>query len=114
MLTGLLAWWVSLLVSEKSMTRSANPKLALQWRQRIDRFDQSQWTVAELCRLEGFSPAAYYRWRRKLAEDETQNSARFLPVEVQPGHLTSHQPNHIEVSLPGGAIVKLPASVACG
>lgn len=94
------------------MTRFANPQLALQWHQRIKRFAQSELTVADFCRLEGFSQAAFYRWRQKLADDEARNPARFVPVEVQSGDLRSNAPDCIEVSLPGGALVKMPASVA--
>jgi hypothetical protein len=94
------------------MTRSANPQLALQWRQRIDRFAQSELTVAEFCRLEGYSPASLYQWRRNFAYDESQNSARFVPVDLNPGDFSGHLTGCIEVSLPGGAHVKLPAGVA--
>ncbi len=51
------------------MTRFPNPQLARQWRERLDRFAHSELTIAEFCELEGYSPASFYQWRRKLAAE---------------------------------------------
>ena len=50
------------------MTRLPNPQLALQWRERLDRFDQSELTVAGFCEQEGCSTASFYQWRRRLRD----------------------------------------------
>ena len=41
-------------------------KNALAWGKRLDRFDRTDVTVAQFCRQEGVSQAAFYNWRRKL------------------------------------------------
>ena len=35
------------------MARLPNPQLAQQWRERLERFDHSELTIAEFCELEG-------------------------------------------------------------
>jgi len=37
------------------MTRLPDPKLALQWRERLDRIEYSELTVAQFYQLEGYS-----------------------------------------------------------
>jgi transposase-like protein len=48
------------------MARSINPVLWEQWRKRLQPRESSDGTVAEFCRREGVSQAAFYQWRKKL------------------------------------------------
>ena len=37
------------------------------WRRRLERFEDSDLTVVEFCRVEGVSVPSFYQWRRRLA-----------------------------------------------
>lgn len=91
------------------MTRFPNPQLARQWQQRLERFADSDLTIAEFCQLEGYSTASFYQWRRKLADDEHSDAPTFVSVEIQPGDLQGARPGGIQVDLPGGARINIPA-----
>ena len=58
------------------MTRKENLELRDQWRQRIDRQQQSGLTVAEFSRREGLSAATFYAWKRKLRGKSASRSKR--------------------------------------
>ena len=90
------------------MTRLPDPQLALQWRERLDRFDQSELTIADFCELEGYSTASFYQWRRKLRVGERSQAPAFIPVDLDSSDLPCTVPGSVEISLPGGAIVKVP------
>ena len=64
------------------MTRFRNPHLALQWQQRLERFDQSELTIAQFWQLEGYSFASFYQWRRKLRQSPRLKDGAFIPVPV--------------------------------
>jgi len=91
------------------MTRLPDPRLALQWRERLDRFDQSELTIAEFCELEGYSTASFYQWRRNLSDGEHPNTPAFVPVELDSRDLGPGAGRSVEIDLPGGAIVKIPS-----
>lgn len=91
------------------MPRFANPHVALQWRERLDRFDQSELTIADFCQLEGYSTASFYLWRRKLRAGELPDAPAFVPVDLDSSDLPSGVQQRIEIDLPGGAIVKVPS-----
>ena len=96
------------------MPRVPDPQLARQWRDRLRRFDRSELTVAEFCRLEGCSVAAFYHWRRRLQSDQLDDrSATFVPVELPPAMPTS--PRHSgdwQIELPGGAVIRFDHEIA--
>ena len=91
------------------MTRLPNPQLALQWRERLDRFDHSELTIAEFCELEGYSTASFYQWRRKLRTVELPMAPAFVPVDFDSSDLGGRVHRGVEIDLPGGAIVKVPS-----
>ena len=90
------------------MARLPNPQLAQQWRERLERFDCSELTIAEFCELEGYSTASFYQWRRKLRSGEPQMEPAFIPVDFNPSDLEGRAQRGVEIDLPGGAIVKVP------
>ena len=64
-------------------------KSALAWAKRLDRFDRADVTVAQFCRQEGVSQAAFYNWRRKLRgqpaasqRNQAPPMPRFLPISL--------------------------------
>ena len=94
------------------MTRLPNPQLARQWQERLDRFADSDLTIAEFCQLEGYSTASFYQWRRKLTADAGPHAPAFVSVDLQPSDLQDEPPAGIRVDLPGGAAIKIPAGAA--
>lgn len=92
------------------MGRSASAIRHSQWRKRLGRFTRSQMTVAEFCRREEVSVAAFYQWRRRLAETATAQEATFtpsatptfIPVQVTGGA-------NLQVVFPNGTRLTLPA-----
>ena len=91
------------------MTRLPNPQLALQWRERLDRFDQSELTVAGFCEQEGCSTASFYQWRRRLRDAEPPGTPAFVPVELESSDLEIGADRTVQIDLPGGAIVRIPS-----
>ena len=92
------------------MTRLRSPHLALQWQQRLERFDQSELTIAQFCQLEGYSTASFYQWRRKLRQSPRLKDGAFIPVLV--GSDLTDQPaagGMNQIDLPGGAVIKFPS-----
>ncbi len=94
------------------MTRFPNPQLASQWQSRIDRFADSELTIVEFCELEGYSPASFYQWRRRLTADASPVAPAFVPVDFQSSDLPEHSSRGIEVELPGGARIKIPGGAS--
>ena len=95
------------------MPRIPDPQLAQHGRDRLRRFDRSELTVAEFCRLEGYSVASFYHWRRRLQSGQlVDRSATFVPVEFPPA--TPPVPRHggWQIELPGGAVIRLDHEVA--
>lgn len=96
------------------MPRNPDPLLARHWAQRLRRFESTDATVAEFCRSEGVSSTAFYQWRRKLHDQPhggDVSSPRFVPVQLvdeQPSD--ERQQDGIEIRLPNGALVRLPAA----
>lgn len=95
------------------MTRSPDPQIARQWQERIDRFDQSELTVAEFCQLEGYSTASFYQWRRKLRQPNKPAGPAFLPVDLAGHPIDRAAKPALRIELPGGAVVHVPAGADC-
>lgn len=89
------------------MARLPDPQLARQWRQRLDRFEHSDLTVARFCDAEGCSTASFYHWRRKIGDRESPGDPAFIPVQLDAGELPCEARRGFEIDLPGGATVKV-------
>jgi len=87
------------------VARSPDPQFARDWRARLDRFDQSDLTIAEFCQLEGYSTASFYQWRRKLKDSR---APAFLPVDLADDLIDPPAQAALRIELPGGAVVNLP------
>jgi len=90
------------------MSRSPDPQLARDWQERLARFEHSERTIAEFCQLEGCSTASFYHWRRKLQRSSPLGGPAFLPVDHASAVVERHFGSRTEITLPGGAVVKLP------
>ncbi|MCA9135746.1 MAG: hypothetical protein KDB00_03280 [Planctomycetales bacterium] len=94
------------------MSRSPDPQLARDWKERLDRFERSELTIAEFCRTEGYSTASFYQWRRKLQAAYRPQTPAFIRIEHACTVGESHADLIAEIALPGGAIVKLPGDAS--
>lgn len=96
------------------MPRISNPQVIQQWRDRLDRFELSELSVAQFCQREGYSAASFYRWRKKLRADLAHDhSSSFVAVEPPYTTVGAAIPDSLPggtgllIELPGGAIVRL-------
>jgi hypothetical protein len=102
---------------------SRGPDLARRelWRQRLREYERSNLTIADFCDRAGVSTAAFYQWRRKLADATSPEGAgknegcakapsaaaslNFLPVEI----MGPRNGDLVEVQLPCGIRVLVPS-----
>ena len=93
------------------MARGPSLEVRRQWEGRIARRRASRLSVAEFCRREGVSPASYYLWQRRLSTPDRASS----PRDVRPSSPPLFAPlsvaaASIEIELPNGAVIRLPAA----
>jgi hypothetical protein len=91
------------------------------WRQHVERQRRSERTIRDYCAQSGISEPSFYDWRSELARRDSVTSPparseskvprrtststpRFLPVTI-----TSPVVSYVEVALPSGLLVRVPA-----
>ena len=80
------------------------------WRRRLERFQQARLSVAKFCRQEGVSVPSFYQWRKRLGVAATQTQRQrksaepveFLPVTLRAASVELRLPNGVRVQLPAG------------
>jgi len=94
------------------------------WRQHVSRHARSKQTVRDYCAQAGISEPSFYAWRSELARRDSAtgqparceptvprrratSTPRFLPVTIAPPVAS-----HVEVVLPSGLLVRVPAQDA--
>jgi hypothetical protein len=91
-----------------------------EWERRLERYQAHEVNLDVFCLQEGVSRSTFYRWKRRLdngvpealqadaAEPEQNGStdALFLPISLRK--------SRIEIELPNGGVVRLPADVSQG
>jgi hypothetical protein len=91
-----------------------------EWERRLERYQAHEVNLDVFCLQEGVSRSTFYRWKRRLdngvpealqtaaAEPEHNGStaALFLPISLKK--------SRIEMELPNGGVVRLPADVGQG
>jgi hypothetical protein len=90
------------------MARTANRALAAQWRERLARWRRSKLSIAAFCRQEQVSQPSFFQWRRRLkaaAAPRPQTGFVELPAPAWPAA-------GVQVTLPGGAVVSIPAQAS--
>ena len=88
------------------MARNADPAVQKRWRTLLRKQSQSGLTIAEFCRRHGCSPASFYLWRRRFAEQpEPTPPAAFLPVSLNGSR---RQQAHFRICLASGAVIEIP------
>ena len=89
------------------MERTADDSVAAVWAERLARQRRSALSIAEFCRRERISPPSFYSWRRRLAQGERPE---FVPLELSESLGSSAV--GVQIELPGGAVVTLPAGAS--
>jgi len=91
-----------------------------EWERRLERYQTHEVNLEVFCLQEGVSRSTFYRWKRRLengvpetlhtdaAESEQTGStdALFLPISLKK--------SRVEIELPNGGVVRLPADVGQG
>ena len=91
-----------------------------EWERRLERHQTSEASLDVFCLQEGVSRSTFYRWKRRLdngipetlkadsAEPEQIGStdSLFLPISLKK--------SRVEIELPNGGVVRLPADVSQG
>ena len=91
------------------------------WAERLQRFGQSDMTVAQFCAAEGVSQPSYYHWRRKLlgpakaaspaSPPDPSPAPASIPVRiVDPEGQQAPTPKtnvRTRVQLPGGVLIEV-------
>jgi transposase-like protein len=89
------------------MPRQPDLELARLWADRLRRHQRSALTVVQFCQREDISTAAFYQWRRRLAERDTETSAPVATPLFVPLRLPTIS-SAVQIELPNGAMVRLP------
>ena len=94
------------------MGRERNGALRLAWRRRMERFEASSATVTEFCRREEVSAAAFYQWRRRLAQERVLATAEECgkaarPLAPQRQRAYGRSTGFVELTLPAAAVVEV-------
>jgi hypothetical protein len=91
-----------------------------EWQRRLERYQTSEAGLDVFCLQEGVSRSTFFRWKRRLdqsvpealqadaAEPEQNGStdSLFLPISLKK--------SRVEIELPNGGVVRLPADVSQG
>ena len=86
------------------------------WREHVSVWQQSELSIRQYCLQNQLSEANFHAWRRELARrDELAvvPSARAKPASLtwMPVTVTSSTPALVEVQLPSGTVLRIPAGV---
>jgi hypothetical protein len=79
---------------------------AAYWRRVVERQAKSGLSIARFCEREDVSPASFYNWRRRLAEEAGERPA-FVPVQVR-----DVSGSALEIVLPGAVTIRVPDGTA--
>ena len=91
-----------------------------EWERRLERYQAHEVNLDVFCLQEGVSRSTFYRWKRRLdngvpetlqadSTESDQNGSTdslFLPISLRK--------SRVEIELPNGGVVRLPADVSQG
>jgi hypothetical protein len=79
-----------------------------QWRTLVERGQSSGLSVAAFCRSQGISPASYYRWRERLAQNTaSSDTLGTAPGFIDLGTLGASRGWDLEIDLGAGIVLRL-------
>ena len=81
---------------------------APQWRALVQRGESSGLSVAAFCRAQAISPASYFRWRERLAQDPlVAGTPDAAPKFIDIGTLSQRRVWDLEIDLGAGIVLRL-------
>jgi hypothetical protein len=86
------------------MGRPTNQAKAVEWQERLRRFEVSGLTVTRFCARECVTASTFWYWRRKCADDGVPvepSTPAFAPVEIIGGR-------SVPLRFPAGAVLEIP------
>jgi len=86
------------------MGRPANQAKALEWQERLSRFEESDLTVSRFCSRERVSVPTFWYWRRKCADNGVpleSSTSVFAPVDIIGNR-------SVPLRFPTGAVLEIP------
>lgn len=97
------------------MARGPSPVKPQQWTERLQRFEESQQTVAEFCQAEGVSEASFYQWKRRLgraSRNKTLPAPRRSQASARPrpsfqSVIVRDTSTQVTIRLPQGSVMEL-------
>jgi len=86
------------------------------WREHVSAWQQSELSIRQYCLQHQLSEANFYAWRRELARRDELGvvpAARAKPLSVtwMPVSITESASPLVEVQLPTGTVLRVPAGV---
>jgi transposase len=90
-----------------ALGRSRDESKEQQWRRWIAQWQTSGLSVAAFCARHGLAAPSFYAWRRTLQRRDDPPAA-FMPVQLRPDEVST-PPRPLEVVLPDGRLVRIPA-----
>ncbi len=86
------------------MARDSGSSKVVEWRKRMRRFERGETSLAQFCQKEGVSTPSFYRWRKRLRNEQPSNGDKpaFQSVRLA----TVARP--MSVYLPGDVHVEVP------
>ena len=86
------------------MARDSDSSKVVEWRKRVWRFERCGTPLAQFCQKEGVSTPSFYRWRKRLLNEETasDDTPAFQSVRLA----TISKP--MCVHLPGDVHIEVP------
>jgi hypothetical protein len=86
------------------MARDSDSSKVVEWRKRVRRFERGKTPLAQFCQQEGVSTPSFYRWRKRLLDEQPSKGDKpaFQPVRFA----TAARP--MAVHLPGNVHVEVP------
>lgn len=93
------------------MTRSETAAL---WSKRLERFAQSQMTIADFCKSEGVSPASFYHWKKRMLSQTRPPTtpSKFVPVALPTASAEPSRGGAVNIELPGGIRIRIDVPAA--
>ena len=101
------------------MGRGVDEGRSWQWRERLARYGRSGQTVASFCAAEGVSVPSFYQWKRRLVVSPVTRRPKRAEGRMPSADQRVFMPVHVtgsaqvEIELPNGARVRVPANEAC-